>query len=107
EKSVGRKVLLTRTSPGTGVVRQVEATIVTAHAGGIVFQTADGAETLHCSGVPEHVTFEQVPDDLHAKPRLSVHLAAGSAGKRTVTLSYLAHGFAWKSDYVARLDGPG
>jgi hypothetical protein len=107
EESVGHRVLLTRTQPGTGVVRQVEATIVSAGTGGIVFRTADGAEALHCSGLPERVTFEQVPDELRAKPRLSVHLGAGSAGQRTITLSYLAHGFAWKSDYVARLDANG
>jgi hypothetical protein len=106
-KSVGRRVQLTRTQPGTGVVKQVEATVVAAHAGGIVFRTADGTEALHCSGLPERVTFEQVPGDLHATPRLSVRLAAGAAGRRQITLSYLAHGFAWKSDYVARLDANG
>jgi hypothetical protein len=31
-------------------------------------------------------------------------LAAGPAGPRTVKVSYLAHGFAWSSDYVAQLD---
>jgi hypothetical protein len=106
-KSIGRKVLLTRTTPGTGVVRQVEATLVAARPGGIVFQTAEGAQALHCSGVPEHAIFEEVPGELRAQPRLSVRLAAGPAGRRTLTLSYLAHGFAWKADYVARLRAAG
>ncbi len=45
-----------------------------------------------------------MPDELLAKPRLSVKLAAGAAGPRTVKVSYLAHGFAWSSDYVAHLN---
>jgi hypothetical protein len=48
---------------------------------------------------------EQVrPDELLSKPQLSVRLAAGEPGPRTVNVSYLAHGFAWSSDYVAHLN---
>ena len=107
EKSVGRTVTLTRSLPGSGKVTQIEATIVSAGPGGIVLRTVDGAEALHCSGIPEQVTFREIPDNLHARPRLSIRLANGAAGPRTVKLSYLAHGFAWKSDYVARLDAKG
>jgi hypothetical protein len=106
-KSIGKHVVLTRTQPGSGKVTQVDATILAANYSGITFGTADGIEALHCSGLPEQVTFQELPGELHAKPRLSVWLAAGSAGKRTVKLSYLAQGFTWKSDYVARLDGSG
>jgi hypothetical protein len=62
---------------------------------------------LHCSGVPEQLTFDEMPGNLHPKPRLSIRLAAGNAGKRTIRLSYLAQGFAWSSNYVARLDPSG
>jgi hypothetical protein len=106
-RSIGQHVVLTRTQPGSGKVTQVDATILAANYSGITFSTADGAEALHCSGVPEQVTFSEIPADLHAKPRLSVRLAAGSAGRRTVKLTYLAQGFTWKSDYVARLDARG
>jgi hypothetical protein len=107
EKSIGRQVLLTRTLPGSGKIAQVPATILAANPGGIMVRTADGTEALHCSGLPEQVTFENVPSELHARPRLSVRLAEGAAGRREVRLSYLAHGFSWKSDYVARLDETG
>ncbi len=107
EKSIGRQVLLTRTLPGSGKIAQVPATILAANPGGITLRTADGTEALHCSGLPEQVTFENVPSELHARPRLSVRLAEGAAGRREVRLSYLAHGFSWKSDYVARLDETG
>jgi hypothetical protein len=101
--SVGKTVTLTRTDRATGRVTRTAATILSA-GDGVVLRTADGAEALHCSGLPERVELDAVPDALAAQPRLSVKLAAGEAGRRTVELSYLAHGFSWSSDYVARLN---
>jgi hypothetical protein len=106
-RSTGKSVTITRTLPGTGRVVQSRATIVAANDGGITLRTEPGNEALHCSGLPERLTFDEIPDDLHARPKLSVQLAAGNAGKRTVRLSYLAKGLAWKSDYIARLDAAG
>ncbi len=106
-KSVGREIVLTRTLPGSGKIVRSAATIVAVNSAGITLRTADGVEALHCSGLPERATFSELPGDLHAKPKLSIRLGAGPAGKRTVRLSYLAHGFAWKSAYVARLDDSG
>ena len=54
--------------------------------------------------MPESLTFDEMPGDLHPEPKLSVRLAAGAPGKRTIRVSYLAQGFAWSSDYVARLE---
>ena len=88
-KSIGEKVILTRTLPGSGEVKQLEAVVVSAAAGGITFRTVEGNEALHCSGLPEHVTFEKIPDALHPRPRLSVRLAPGPAGPRTVTIGTL------------------
>jgi hypothetical protein len=107
QKSIGEKVILTRALPASGEVKQVEAVMTSAGPGGITFRTTEGNEALHCSGLPEQVTFAKIPDELHTKPRLSVRLAPGPAGKRTVRLSYLAHGFVWKSDYVARINDRG
>lgn len=106
-KSVGKSVTVTRTIPGSGKVKQVRAVIVSATSEGVVLRTDDGNEALHCSGLSEHLTFDEMPGDLHRKPKLSVRLAAGAAGKRTVRLSYIAQGFAWSSDYVAHLSAAG
>jgi hypothetical protein len=103
EKSIGRTVWLTRTSRATGKVTQVEATLVSANDQGVVFRTADGNEALHCSGIPEQMTFSQIPGELRSEPTLSVKLAAGTPGKRQVRVSYIAKGFAWNADYVAHL----
>jgi hypothetical protein len=103
EKSIGRRVWLTRTSRSTGKVTQVEATLVAASESGVVFRTTDGSEALRCSGLPERLTFTEVPGELRSEPTLSVGLAAGSAGRRQVRVSYLATGFTWHADYVAHL----
>jgi hypothetical protein len=103
ERSIGEAVTLTRTNPATGRVTRTAATIL-AVGEGVVLQTADGHEALYCSGLPERLELERLPGELLAKPRLSVKLAAGEPGPRTVRVSYLAHGFAWSSDYVAHLN---
>lgn len=103
ERSIGETVTLTRTNPATGRVTQTAATIL-AVGEGVVLQVAGGMEALYCSGLPERLELMRLPNELLGKPRLSVKLAAGDAGPRTVKVSYLAHGFAWSSDYVARLN---
>ncbi|HUQ51668.1 MAG TPA: hypothetical protein VM692_05570 [Gammaproteobacteria bacterium] len=103
ERSIGETVTITRTNPATGRVTQTAATIL-AVGDGVVLRTTDGNEALYCSGLPERLELMRIPDELLGKPRLSVRLAAGEAGARTVKISYLAHGFAWSSDYVAHLN---
>ncbi len=103
-KSIGKQVTLWRTNPATGRARQVNATLVAANAAGVIFRTEDGDEALHCSGLPERLSFEEIPGELRARPALSIRLASGEPGRREVRVSYLAHGFAWSADYVAHLD---
>lgn len=102
-KSIGRTVTLTRMNPATGRVRQMAATLVSASRMGMVFHTADGNEALRCSGLPEGLSFQEIPGELKLEPQLSIHLAAGEPGKRQVRVSYLAHGFGWQANYVAQL----
>ena len=103
ERSVGKTVTLIRTSPKTGKVTRVQATVVSANEG-VVLRTTDGGEALLCSGLPEHLEFSEIPGELTPKPVLSMQLAAGTPGKRTVKLSYLTRGFSWRSNYVGRLN---
>jgi len=46
-----------------------------------------------------------IPGELKATPTLSIQLAAGTPGRREVQVSYIAHGFGWRADYVGRLAG--
>jgi hypothetical protein len=103
EHSIGETVTITRTDRKTGRIVRTAATILSVGEG-VLLQTAGGTEALYCSGLPERLELMQVPDELLAKPRLSVRLAAGEAGSRTIKVSYLAHGFAWSADYVAHLN---
>jgi hypothetical protein len=95
--------MLTRTNPKTSTVTRVPATILSV-AEGVVLRTADGNEALYCSGLPERLEFQKLPESLVATPQLAVRLTAGEAGERTLKVSYLAHGFEWSADYVARLN---
>jgi hypothetical protein len=103
ERSIGQTVTITRINPATGAVTRTAATIV-AVGEGVVLQTAVGNEALYCSGLPERLELAGLPEELLGKPRLSVRLGAGAPGPRAVEISYLAHGFAWSSDYVAHLN---
>ena len=102
-KSIGRTVTLTRTNRATGKASQLAATVVSANDNGVVFRTAAGNEALYCSGLPEQLTFDEIPAGITASPTLSIRLAAGTAGKRRVRVSYLAHGFAWSADYLGHV----
>jgi hypothetical protein len=106
QRSVGKVVTLVRTQAQTGRVTRVEATIVSA-GDGVVLKTLDGNEALYCSGLPERLELSEIPSELTSKPELSVRLAAGTPGKRTLKLSYLAHGFSWRSNYVGQLNARG
>jgi hypothetical protein len=102
-RSIGSPVTVTRTDPATGRVTRTRATLVAAGEG-VVLATPDGHEALYCAGLPERLELDALPRGLVAQPQLSVKLAAGLAGPRTVEVSYLAHGFGWSSDYVAHLN---
>jgi len=106
ERSVGDVVTLTRTSPETGRVIRTSATVLSA-VDGVVLRSTDGTEAIYCSGLPERIEFERVPEGLVPVPQLSVRLAAGETGPKTIKVSYLAHGFSWSTDYVAHLDERG
>lgn len=103
DRSLGRRVHLRRTSNATGAVREEDAVIRSGAAGGVVLQTAAGYEALRCTGLKEQVVYDGVPEDLSARPTLSVRTRSPRAASATVTLSYLASNFDWQANYVATL----
>ncbi|MBO9576248.1 MAG: hypothetical protein J7494_10960 [Sphingobium sp.] len=98
-----RSVHLRRTNRKTGKVTEQDAVIRAGPQGGVILQTAEGFEALGCSGLPERMLYDKVPEDLSAKPTLSVITTSPRAVDATVTLSYLAEGFDWSANYVARM----
>ena len=107
DRSLGRRILLRRTSRATGRVREQEVIIRSGAGGAVVLQTEDGFEALRCSGGTETLVYNQVPPDLSARPTLSVRARATRQVTATVTLSYLASGFDWQADYVATVGADG
>lgn len=98
-----RRVTIRRTDRATGKVSVGDAIIQSGPGGGVLLTTAGGVEALGCSGLPEGVRYAGVPADLSAKPTLSVTTDSPRAATVTVQLSYLAQGFDWSADYVARV----
>ncbi|HEX8309097.1 MAG TPA: hypothetical protein VF645_11845 [Allosphingosinicella sp.] len=107
DAALGRRVNLRRTSLSTGAVRRTEAVVRSGAGGAVVLETPDGIESLRCDGLPSTLVYDRVPAGLSAKPTLSVRVRSPRAVRAAVTLSYIASGFDWQADYVARLSPDG
>lgn len=103
DRALGRRVIIRRTSKATGKVSEEQATIRSGVGGAAVVQTGGGVEALQCTGLPETILYDGVPQGLSAKPTLSIEVDSAAASTSTITLSYLAGGFDWQADYVIRL----
>jgi hypothetical protein len=103
EKAVGEEITLVRTNPATGAEQRERARVLAVN-GGVVLQIGDQIEVLRDDGLPVRVIFDKVPENLRARPTLSVTLNAPRGGTRPVTLSYLTGGMSWKADYVTLFD---
>jgi hypothetical protein len=103
EKAVGQEVTIVRTNPATGAQDREQAEVLATN-GGVVLKIGQRIEVLRDDGLPVRVIFDKVPDNLRARPTLSVTVVGSRAGTRRATLSYLTPGLSWKADYVALFD---
>ncbi len=103
EKAVGSVVTIVRTNPATGAETREQAKVLAAN-GGIVLQIGNRIEVLRDDGLPVRVIFDKVPENLRARPTLSVTLQVAHAGRVPATLTYLTPGLGWTSDYVMLFD---
>ncbi|GAA0338404.1 DUF4139 domain-containing protein [Sphingomonas oligophenolica] len=106
DRALGRRVMIRRTNPGTGKVIEEQATIRSSADGAAVLQTGAGFEAK-CSGLPETLVYDGVPDGLSAKPTLSIQTDSDATRTVKLTLSYLAGGFDWQADYVVQMRSDG
>ncbi len=100
EKAVGHEVTIVRVNPATGAETREQAEVLATNAG-VVLKIGQHIEVLRDDGLPVRVIFDKVPDNLRARPTLSVTVIGGHPGTRPATLSYLTPGLGWKADYVA------
>ena len=103
EKAVGHVVTIVRVNPGTGAETREQAEVLATN-GGVVLKIGERIEVLRDDGLPVRVIFDKVPDNLRARPTLSVTINGGHAGPRPAALSYLTPGLGWRADYVALYD---
>jgi hypothetical protein len=103
EKAVGHEVTIVRTNPGTGGETREQAQVLATN-GGVVLKIGDHIEVLRDDGLPARVIFDKVPENLRARPTLSVTVNSARSGPAPVTLSYLTPGLGWRADYVALFD---
>ncbi|HEY0028683.1 MAG TPA: DUF4139 domain-containing protein [Allosphingosinicella sp.] len=103
EKAVGEEITLVRTNPATGAEQRERARVLAVN-GGVVLQIGQRIEVLRDDSLPVRVIFDKVPENLRARPTLSVTVETRSGGARPVTLSYLTPGMGWKADYVTLFD---
>jgi hypothetical protein len=102
-KAVGETITLVRVNPATGAEMRERAQVLAVN-GGVVLRIGDRIEVLRDDGLPVRVIFDKVPENLRARPTLSVTLESNRAGTRPLTLSYLTPGLGWKADYVTLFD---
>lgn len=103
----GRPVILRRTVPATGLVREERAVIRSGPDGAAILQTREGFEAVNCGGLDSEIVYPEAPKDLSARPTLSVETESPMAQKATLSLSYLAWGFDWQSNYVIQMNPGG
>ena len=103
QKAVGETVTLVRTNPASGAEVRERARILAAN-GGVVMQIGNRIEVLRDDGLPTRVIFDRVPEQLRARPTLSITLESNRGGRQPVTLNYLTGGLGWAADYVALFD---
>lgn len=105
--TLGNRVTIRRLNPGTGKQEEQQAIIRSGPGGAVVLQTDKGFESLRCSGLPESLVYDRVPEGLTAKPTLSVVTRSDAPVTAKVTLTYLATGFDWAANYVATVNPDG
>ena len=106
QKAVGETITIVRTNPATGAETRERARVLAAN-GGVVLQIGPRIEVLRDDGLPVRVIFDRVPENLRARPTLSVTVQSDRDGPRPLTLTYLTPGLGWSADYVALFDESG
>ncbi len=105
EKAVGQQVTLVHVNPANGAETREQAQVLATN-NGVVLKIGDRIEVLRDDGLPTRVIFDRLPDNLRARPTLSVTVTSPHPGSRSATLSYLTPGLGWRADYVALFDEP-
>lgn len=97
---VGKKVKTVRQNPSTGQNIYEEAELIATDGQFPVLKFDYGIET----NFPGRVLFDKVPPELNSTPVLMAKVEAATTGKTDLGLAYLASGFSWEANYVAKIN---
>lgn len=100
EKSVGSQVSIEYINPASGEITSGTAELLSFNGTSPILKIGNKIETNY----PGRIIFNKLPDNLRAKPTLSIHLLAQNTGAQDLGLSYLTQGLSWRADYVAELN---
>ncbi|MEO0412584.1 MAG: DUF4139 domain-containing protein [Pseudomonadota bacterium] len=100
-KAVGQEVLLYR-EDDDGDMEARDAVVLANNGGAAVLQVGSQIEVIS-NDFPGRIVFKKLPDNLRAKPTLSMRIEAEKAGDQRIELAYLTSGIRWSADYVGSL----
>ena len=85
EKAVGQEITIVRINPANGAETREQAQVLATN-GGVVLKIGQRIEVLRDDGLPVRVIFDKVPENLRARPTLSVTIQGARAGTRPAVL---------------------
>ena len=99
EKSIGKTVDVEYINPATGAVQSDKAELLAYDGNYPILKIKDKIETAY----PGRVIFNQVPENLSARPTLVFDVNADKKATQNVEVSYLTNGISWSADYVVEM----
>lgn len=103
EKAVGSRVRVYRAHPNEPADRIEEAVVLAAN-NGAVLQFDDRIEVLDGDTLPGRIVFDEIPENLRARPSLSSVYQLDAPFEGPLEMTYLTCGLGWETDYVATYD---
>jgi len=97
---VGKKVNTVRQNPQTGANIFEKATLIAVDGATPVLQFDYGINPSFNG----RVVFDNVPPELNSTPILMAKVETAQAGEKNLNLAYLAKGFNWSANYVAKVN---
>ncbi len=98
--NVGKEVTTVRQNPANGENIFEKATLLAADGMTPVLKFSYGIETAF----PGRVLFDNVPLGLNSTPVLKAKAEVPESGEKELRLAYLASGFSWEANYVAKIN---
>lgn len=98
--NIGKTVKTVRINEKTGENIFETATLVAANGFTPVLKFDYGIET----NFPGRVIFDNIPQSLNPSPVFKAKAQTATAGEKSLNLVYLASGFSWSANYVAKIN---